>query len=48
MLNLEAGIFEVSELSLRARGRGFPLAPMYVAPGYFHWKIEENRTKRNP
>ena len=35
-------------LSLRAGGRGFPPATMNVVPGYFHWKIEENRTKRNP
>ena len=28
-------------LSLRAGGRGFPLAAMNVAPGYFPWKIEE-------
>ena len=27
-------------LSLRAGGQGFPPATMYVAPGYFHWKIE--------
>ena len=30
-----------SGLSLRASGRGFPLATMKVAPGYFHIKIEE-------
>ena len=29
-------------LSLRAGGRGLPLATMSVAPGYFYWKIEEN------
>ena len=28
-------------LSLRAGGRGFPLAAMNVAPGYFPLKIEE-------
>ena len=28
-------------LSLRAGGRGFAPAPMNVAPGYLHWKIEE-------
>ena len=35
-------------LSLRAGGRGFSPATKRVAPGYFYWKIEENRTKRNP
>ena len=30
-----------SGLSIRARGQGFPLAMMNVAPGYFHRKIEE-------
>ena len=28
-------------LSLRAGGRGFSPATKRVAPGYFHWKIEE-------
>ena len=28
-------------LSLKGGGRGFPLATMHVAPGYFHWKTEE-------
>ena len=35
-------------LSLRAGERGFSPATKRVAPGYFYWKIEENRTKRNP
>ena len=35
-------------LSLRAGGCGFSPATKRVAPGYFYWKIEENRTKRNP
>ena len=35
-------------LSLRAGGRGFSPATKRVAPSYFHRKIEENRTKRNP
>ena len=34
-------------LSVRAGGRGFSLATMSVAPGYFYWKIEENRTKQH-
>ena len=28
-------------LSLRGRGRGFPLATKNVAPKYLHWQIEE-------
>ena len=28
-------------LSLRAEGRGFSLATMSVAPGYFYWKTEQ-------
>ena len=35
-------------LSLRAGERGFSPATKRVAPGYFYWKIEGNRTKRNP
>lgn len=33
---------------IKRGGWGFPLATMNVAPGCFHRKIEENRTKRNP
>ena len=33
--------FQLSGLSLRAGGRGFSPATKRVAPGYFHWKIEE-------
>ena len=35
-------------LSLRARSQGFPPATMNVAPGYFHSKIEEKETQKNP
>ena len=42
------GLLHSSGLSLRAGGRGFSPASKRVAPGYFYWKIEENRTKRNP
>ena len=34
-------------LSLKTGDWGFPLATINMTPGYFHWKIEENRTKRN-
>ena len=34
-----------SGLSLRGGGRGFPLATMNVAPGYFDRKIEEKQNK---
>ena len=41
-------LYSTSELSLRARDRGFPPVSMNIIPGYFHRKIEENRTKGNP
>ena len=40
--------FFIAGLSLRAGGWGFSPATKRVAPSYFYWKIEENRTKRNP
>ena len=41
-------LYSTSRLSLRAGDRGFPPASMNITPGYFHRKIRENRTKRNP
>ena len=36
------GAFHVNPgLSLRTGGWGFAPAPMNLAPGYLHWKIEE-------
>ena len=34
-------------LLLEIGGWGFPLATINMTPGYFHWKTEENSTKRN-
>ena len=40
-LHYDFFLLQYTGLSLRAGGRGFPLAAMNVAPGYFPWKIEE-------
>ena len=38
--------YSISELSLRAGGRGFSPATKRVAPGYFYWKIEEKQNQK--
>ena len=37
---------DTTGLSLRAGGRGFSPASKRVAPGYFHWKIQQKEKQK--